>query len=351
VTGFVIVVAAALAAVLLWILFPLLRPRGAADSAQTRTERRISGAVIAIAVPALAIGMYAGLSDWDWEAREADAARMSDMEGLLRQLEAKLAENPRDVKGWTLLGNSYLRLQRYARAADAYQQAYDLTQGRDVEIVISLAEALAMTDEASLSGRAGELLERALASAPNHPKALWYGSIAALQKGDVRLGRDRLQTLLAQGPPPELRSALERQIQDLDQQLGEAAPSSGPQVPAAGAGGRTIRVAVTIAPQIQQQLREPAPLFILARDPAAAGPPLAVQRHNSSQAPLTVELKESDAMIASRTMASVPRVKVIARVSRSGSPQEQSGDFYGEAPYEFGKDSGIVNIMIDRTIP
>jgi len=351
VTGFVIVAAAVLAAVLLWILFPLLRPR-AADAVQTRNERRISGAVIAIAVPALAVGMYAGLSTWDWEAREADATRLSQMDGLLRQLEAKLAENPRDVKGWTLLGNSYLRLERYARAADAYQQAYDLTQGRDVEIVISLAEALAMTDQASLSGRAGELLDRALASEPNHPKALWYGSIAALQKGDLRLGRDRLQTLLAQGPPPELRAALERQIQDLDQQLGEGGrTSTSPQTVAPAAAGRTIRVAVTIAPQIQQQLREPAPLFILARDPAAAGPPLAVQRHNSAQAPLTVELKESDAMIATRTMTSVPRVKVIARVSRSGSPQEQSGDFYGEAPYEFGKDSGIVNIMIDRTVP
>jgi cytochrome c-type biogenesis protein CcmH len=350
VTAFVIVVAAILAAVLLWILFPLLRPRGI-DPAQTRTERRISSVLLVIAVPAVAVGMYAGLSNWDWEARQQDAARMADMEGLLRQLEAKLADNPRDVKGWMLLGNSYLRLERFARAADAFQQAYDLTQGRDLEVILSLGEALALTDGASLTGRAGQLFDQALATSPNHPKALWYGSLAALHKGDTRLARDRLQALLAQGPPPELRSVLERQIQDLDQQLGEAGQGTRPSPPAPVAGERSIRVAVTIAPQIQQQLREPALLFILARDPSAGGPPLAVQRHSTSQAPLTVELKESDAMIASRSIATVPRVKVVARVSRSGSPQEQSGDFYGEGAYEFGKDSGIVNIMIDRTVP
>ena len=56
-------------------------------------------------------------------------------------------------------------------------------------------------------------------------------------------------------------------------------------------------------------------------------------------------------MPGARTMAAVPRVLVVARVSRSGSAQGQSGDFFGEATYEFGKDSGIVNIMIDRTVP
>ena len=104
------------------------------------------------------------------------------------------------------------------------------------------------------------------------------------------------------------------------------------------------------------------PLFILARDPAAGGPPLAVQRHSSADLPLTIELSERDAMIASRTIASVPRVQVVARLSRSGAPQAQSGDFYGEAEYEFASAgaendnkgssrAGTLNIIIDRTVP
>jgi cytochrome c-type biogenesis protein CcmH len=64
-----------------------------------------------------------------------------------------------------------------------------------------------------------------------------------------------------------------------------------------------------------------------------------------------VQLTERDAMLPSQSIASVPRVQVIARLSNSGSPQAQSGDLYGEAEFEFGKDSGTLNIIIDRTVP
>jgi len=78
---------------------------------------------------------------------------------------------------------------------------------------------------------------------------------------------------------------------------------------------------------------------------------LAVQRHSSNEAPLTVQLSEADAMIPTRSIATVPRVKIVARLSRSGAPQERTGDFFGEADYDFGKDKGPLQIVIDRTVP
>ncbi len=358
-TGFIIACAAMIAAALLWILLPLLRTKSA-DAATSSKERRLSALAIALFVPALAATLYVTLSKWNWNEADATMAREQQMDELLDQLKAKLAENPNDVNGWLLLGRSYGSMGKYALAVDAFQNAYDKSQGENVEAVIGLGEALAMTDEASLTGRAGRLFEEALAKAPNHPKALWYASIAALQSGDLRKGRDRLQLLLAQNPPQELRSVLERQIQDLNQQLNEAG-QGGPAATAASEGApaatqRSIRVAVSIAPNVREQLKGgPLPLFILARDPSAGGPPLAVQRHSSSDLPLTVELSERDAMIAARTIASVPRVQVVARLSRSGTPQAQSGDYYGEAEYDFSKASGAggstLNITIDRAVP
>jgi cytochrome c-type biogenesis protein CcmH len=169
---------------------------------------------------------------------------------------------------------------------------------------------------------------------------------------------------MAQNPPQELRGVLERQIQDLNQQLGEAgqgaaaAPAAGvTNSPAAAASAaapaqqRVIRASITISPQIQQQLGTVVPLFVLARDPAAGGPPLAVQRRTSAEIPLTIELSERDAMVPTHTIASVPRVQVVARLSRSGAPQASSGDFYGQADYDFSKDAGTLHIVIDRTVP
>jgi cytochrome c-type biogenesis protein CcmH len=359
VTAFIVVCVAMLLAALLWMVLPLLRtPKSAeGDPSAYRKERRISGAVVALLVPVLAVAMYAGLSNWDWKAAHMEQAQAANMEDAMAQLEAKLAQNPKNVEGWLMLGRSYTAMGRYPRAADAFQQAYDLTQGQNVEAITGLGEALVLTDEASLSGRAGKLFETALVMAPNHPKALWYGSIASLRSGDLRQGRDRLQLLMAQNPPDELRGVLERQIQDLNQQLGEggqvaqpSAPPAGVQ-PSAASGPRSIQVAVSIAPQLQKQLSGTIPLFILARDPAAGGPPLAVQRHSSSDLPLRVELTESDAMIPARTIATVSKVLVVARLSRSGAPQQQSGDLYGEAEYEFGKNTGPLSIIIDRTVP
>jgi cytochrome c-type biogenesis protein CcmH len=345
-----------LAAALLWILLPLVRAPASGDAAATRRERRTSSVLIAVLVPVVAVAMYSRLSNWDWKTREQEAAQVADMGNMLQQLEAKLASHPGDVTGWLLLGKSYTSLGQYPRAVHAYQQAYDHSKGENVEAIIGLGEALALSDEASLSGRAGQLFDEALAKAPHHPKALWYGSVAALRAGDLRTGRDRLQLLLAQNPPEELRTVLERQIQDLNQQLGEG--GQGAQASAAGTAGaegakaehRSIRVNVSIAPQVREQLKSELPLFVLARDPAG-GPPLAVQRHNSAALPLTIELTERDAMMPSRSIASVPRVVVVARLSKSGAPQAQSGDFYGEADYEFAAATGTLNLVIDRTVP
>ena len=361
-TVFIVVCVAMLLAALVWMVLPLLRAPKAAegDPSADKKERRISSAAVALLVPVLAIVMYAGLSNWDWKSAQMEQAQAANMEEAVSRLEAKLAENPKNVEGWLMLGRSYTAMGRYPRAADAFQQAYDLTQGQDVEAIIGLGEALVLTDEASLTGRAGKLFETALVMAPTHPKALWYGSIASLRSGDLRQGRDRLQLLMAQNPPEELRGVLERQIQDLNQQLsegGQAAEPTDPPMAAAGAqpaaegGSRSIKIAVTIAPQLQKQLSGSLPLFILARDPAAGGPPLAVQRHSSSDLPLTVELTERDAMIPARTIATVSKVLVVARLSRSGAPQQQSGDLYGEAEYEFGKNNGPLSIIIDRTVP
>lgn len=352
-TAFAIVCAALLLVTLVWTTLPLWRPRPSVDATATRKERRVSSAVVILAVTGLAAVMYVQLSNWNWQAVETAGVQSAEVDRMLAQLEAKLAANPQDIEGWILLGRSYFTLEKFPRAVEAYQHAYDLSRGENVDATIGLGESLAMLDQASLAGRAGELFNEALRRAPNHPKALWYGGIAALQAGDLKLGRDRLQRLLAHEPPPQLRTILEQQIQDLNEQIGEAGEGGAATAATSAAATQkhTIQVSVSIAPAIQQQLKGATPLFILARDPAAAGPPLAVQRRSSAEAPLTLELSEADAMMPTRTLASASRVQVVARLSLSGAPQQRSGDFYGEADYEFGKDTGTLQIVIDRTVP
>ena len=353
-----------LAAVLAWTLLPLLRPKPPVDAGATKRERSVAGIVASLSIVALAVGLYARLSNWDWNAVQTETAKNAEVDTLLEQLESKLKANPNDVTGWLLLGRSYSTTGRFARGAEAFQHAYDLTNGDNVEATVGLGECLALLDEASLQGRAGKLFEQALSKAPNHPKALWYASMASLQAGDLRTGRDRLKLLLAQNPPDELKAMLEHQVQDLTQQLDAGEGTSPPAMAAAGstpapatssqAAGqsqRSIRVEVSLSPALAGKVSGEMPLFILARDPRAGGPPLAVQRHSSTQLPLTIDLSERDAMMPTRTIASVPKVQVVARLSRSGGPQAQSGDLFGQADYDFASATGTVRIVIDGTVP
>jgi cytochrome c-type biogenesis protein CcmH len=354
---FIVLSAVMLTAAVVWLILPLLRPQPTVDVITTRRERRVASMLTAVFVCAIAIGMYLHVSNWDWNAAPAVAATTNqESEQLLGQLEAKLKENPQDVTGWLLLARSYAATEQFPRARDAYQRAYDLTRGENPEALIGLGESLAMIDETALRGRAGQLFDRALQLAPNHPKALWYGSMAALQAGDLQTGRDRLKRLLAQNPPEQLRGILERQVQDLEQQLamsGQGAPAAAAASgnSDAAAAQRVIRVAVTLAPALAKQVDKQTALFVLARDPQAPGPPLAVQRRTAAELPLTIELSERDAMLPSRTIATVPRVQVVARLSSSGTPLAQSGDFYGQADYDFASESGTLNIVIDQRVP
>src|SRR5690606_27165658 len=246
VTVSVLVCAAMIAAALLWILLPLWR-RADADEAPSVRERGVASVVVALAVPAIAVAMYGMLSNWKWDEAQRQQEQTAQLDGMLRQLEDRLKSNPNDLNGWLLLGRSYATMGRYPLAVDAYQQAYDLSKGENIEATIGLGEALFFTDQASLGGRAGQLFEDALARAPNHPKALWYGSIAALHAGDLVRGRDRLKLLAAQNPPQEIQAVLQRQIQDLDEQIAAAggAPMSGGEgSQSAAAPGRSIDVAV-----------------------------------------------------------------------------------------------------------
>ena len=358
-TWFVVACAVMVVAAVAVIARSLLRAPLSADEKRNHVERRWVVVGFAVLIPIVAGALYAKLNTWDWQAGDMiDAKGQVDPEAMVAKLEAKLKEHPEDVQGWLMLGRSYTALGRAGRSLDAYSHAYELTKGENVDALTGLGEALVMVDEATLSGRAGQLFEEALAKDPGNAKALWYGGIAALRAGQTAVARDRLQALLAKNPPDQLKTLLERQIQDLNQQLGVAANSTAPkasperQAPISNTG-RSLDVTVTVAPAIKAKLSGDVPLFVMAREPNAPGPPLAVVRRSSTELPLKLALTENEAMLPSRSIASVPRVQVVARLSLSGSPREQSGDFYGTAEYAFDSSgpAGKVNISIDRAVP
>ena len=223
-TAFILIAIALTAGAAALVVIPLVRnqarvvpPR--APGAEIETPPRALGAAITTGavIAAGAAALYVTLSDWSWRT---PAPPMSP-EGMVAQLARRMERNPEDLNGWLMLGRSYTVLEQFPLAARAYQRADRLAGGKNVDAMIGLAEALALGDEKQLDGRAGRLIENAVALDPKSGKALYYGAALALRRGELALARQRFASLLALDPPANVRPLLESQIAAIDRQLAQ----------------------------------------------------------------------------------------------------------------------------------
>jgi cytochrome c-type biogenesis protein CcmH len=354
---FVIACTVMMAVALVLIVRPLLKARATTDAATPSSKSYLAVIATVILIPVAASLLYAKIGRLHWQeeianATSGQAASSPEVLAMVAKLEQRLRDAPNDIDGWLLLGRSYAALEKPSQALMAYQKAYDLSGGDNVDATMGLGEAMIMTDEHAIVGKAGELFEAVLAKEPNNPKALWYGAIGALTSGNLPRAHERLQRILVLNPPQEVRTIIERQLQDIEQQL-SAAGQTVPKVAQEKRpqSNRAMAVQVSLAPSLAKNLDKRTPLFVLARDPAAPGPPLAAVRRAVGDLPLSVTITDNDAMIQGRGIGSVTRVQVVARISKSGAPQAQPGDLYGEAEVDFAaKQSADVKILIDRAV-
>ena len=319
---------------------PLLRNRP--DAAAPDSWAALGAGTLLIIGSAL---LYVLWSNWPWRASTPGDSPQTMVAHLARQLE----QDPNNLSGWLMLGRSYVVLQEYPLALRAYERADRLSGGNSAEALTGQAEALALTDESELDGRAGRLIERALVLDPNNGQALFFGAALAERRGELTLARQRFATLLARNPPPNVRPLLEQQISALDEKLAGtpvAAPAPAANAPVAS-DSAVVRVNVSVAPSIGAA--GSAPLFVFVRDPAQPGPPLAVKRLES-RFPQTVALSATDSMIPGRGFSAGQSVQVVARIARSGNPVGASGDPFGQVTYKVGQD-GPVSLVIDQVTP
>jgi cytochrome c-type biogenesis protein CcmH len=293
------------------------------------------GIAAALLVAPLALASYTFVTTWDPEYA-AQAERESE---LLQQLVAHLERNPNDLQGWRLLAGSYMQLGRYDEGRAAYQRVWALTREPDDELKLAYAEAQILTDRSTLTGEAGRLVEEVLAARPGDPKALWYGGLVALDLGREDAVRSRWTSLLALNPPPEVERVVRTQLAALGAPGGGAVAPSGPEIKLSVTLG-SGRSLASVGPDAQ--------LFIIARAPEG-GPPLAVIRRPPSSVPGEFSLSDANSMIPGRSLAAYAELNVVARISMSGQPTAQPGDWQAEALVRPGE-TATVALVIDQVV-
>ena len=181
--------------------------RDVADDAQDAvapSPSRATALAIAVALPLLAVCVYAMFGDP--AAVQSTTVAANDASGAVpaaaprrEELVAHLARNPRDGRAWVLLARVDFDADRYADAGEAYAKALAASPkiAADAGLWCEYADALGMAQGGSLAGAPRELVQRALALDPAHPKALEMAGSAAFEQRDYAGALRYWQALLA----------------------------------------------------------------------------------------------------------------------------------------------------------
>ena len=328
---FWLIIGAMLAAAVLVIAVPLYR-----------FEKRLSlTSVLAIVtIAAIAGGFYSQIGTPDTETQGGDVAAVEDM---VASLAARLRENPNDLQGWKMLGRSYLQTGNFPGAVAAFEKAVAMESSENGQTIADLGEAVLMSDPQTMTGRAGQLFENALALQSDNPKALFYAGMAAVERGNNALAAERWEALLATSPPQNIQDVLLQRIAELrGESLQQVAPVA---VPSSG-----ITVNVALGDAAANAGLPDATVFILVRDPNQPSPPVAAVRRRLSELPDDVSISDSDAMMPGRVPSGFAQLEVVARVSLTGQPVAQPGDWYGQTIIETAETDSI-QIVIDQQVP
>ena len=338
-------VAALLCAVAVGILlFPVWRQR------RLRGRWSALGLAAAFAIVPIAFPLYVKVSTWDSAAqlrKKEVQVRREEGARLAAELAERLRnEDPDNVDRWRLFARTYVTLDLYAEALDAYREVLKRTPQPDNELKLDFAEAQLLADGTEAEDReAARLLDEVLVAEPNNPRALWYGGFAARESGreaDVRALWSRL--LQVGGAPDELVAIVREQLAALGVTVaGASAPGAAPVV-----GPRVLLKLSLGAGRNVAQLGPNAALFIFARAPQG-GPPVAVMRQPATAVPGEFTLSDANSMIAGRSLGDFEELTLVARLSASGQPTESPGDWYAQTTFR-PKEGGAVALVIDRVV-
>ncbi|MDJ0909227.1 MAG: tetratricopeptide repeat protein [Woeseiaceae bacterium] len=282
--------------------------------------------VVLVAVTA-GVYNYKGSPDVPSGRGEVVAQQPDDIMAMVEGLAARLAEEPNDVEGWKMLGRSQMALGNFTEAARAYERAVDLEDAQNVQTLLNLGVAIAQAGgNQALAPEAVTVFETAIALEPNNPEALFWSGFSAVAQGDTLLAADRWELLLNNNPPAELRPQIEAQIAVW---RGETPPAPAAQAPAAEQQGTIVRASISVSETALAALPADATVFVIARDPAQPSPPIAVTRRRLTELPSVVELDDGDSMVPGKFLSGFAELEIVARVSLSGEPRAQPGDWFG----------------------
>ena len=298
---------------------------------------------LGVLLPVLAVGGYAAVGSPAAVVPEivrpapvAQTQADKQMDELFKLAEERLSKEPNDVKGWLLLARAKASVGLFDGAMKAYEKAAALDP-KDSEIWSDYADSAAGMSQGKMDGKPIELINKSLALDGKNIKALLLRGTWEIQKNDL-VAADKSFALAKFLSEPNSGFA-----QIADNALGEIASrrggTPGTSVPAPVVGtpqaSAPDALLTTVTLQLSADARQAATastataaVFLIVRAAGAErGPPLAVKKLALADAGKPIVLTAADAMIGGLGLKPGADVMLQARLSLTGQPLAQTGDW------------------------
>ena len=190
---------------------------------------------------------------------------------------------------------------------------------------------------------------------PENYTALLFAGLAAEETGNYRDANDYYSKLLpVLQDQPEMSQTINMLIANNNvrmQQDGTAADVTDQSTDGASVSARSIRLAVSVSPDLSDQFEPDNTLFIYAQESQGSPMPLAVFRTRADDLPMEVTLDDTLGMMPRRKLSNFDVVRIQARISKTGSAEPASGDILGVLEEVSVAEQNIINLVINQVIP
>jgi len=195
---------------------------------------------------------------------------------------------------------------------------------------------------------------------PDAPSSSPMESGQAVHAGSLDVAAERLAARLAKNPEDVdswlllahtydylKRPEQARQAMDKAREHGYTEPT---QAQAGAAAASSVQGQVQLAAELAGKVQATDTLFVYAKAVEGPGMPLAIKRYQAGELPLQFSLDDSMAMSPGTKLSGFQRVRIYARISRSGQAMPSAGDLVGQSDELNPAGGQSVAITIDHVL-
>lgn len=264
---------------------------------------------------------------------------------LIEAVEDRVQDRPDNVYYWVILAQSSIAKGEILAASNYFASALEV-EPLDTFLLAQYAETLFLVDQSQFTERVVTALDRAFTADSGNQTVLGLKGIQAFEERQFDLAVTYWEAARRGMDPASvtwqaLQSGIDR-VNDVRgmRQGSELQPAKMLQV----------QLDVSLSPTIafsSDQL-----VFVAAVRETGSPMPLAARKLRADELPITVVLSDKDALMAGQGLSSASRIRLIARLSVSGSATPQSGDWEAVSEaFDLSSQASAIKLNISRQRP